>query len=165
MSPSSLEVLLPLGVLTGSRAFDCATELSDWDIVLIESNLPSDLLDRDIISDTNFSAEWENYYDPAERKPGYAIDEEVLPELGDDFIEYDQITIWGPIARNLKYIDEHNRTINLFVYQDKYASILNKFKELNSLIVFLHGTKLMDKQYRIQAFIELTDKLGITNHN
>lgn len=165
MSPSSLEALLPLGVLTGSRAFDCATELSDWDIVLIESNLPSDLLDQDIISDTNFSAEWENYYDPAERKPGYVVSEEVLPELGDDFIEYDQITIWGPITRNLKYIDEHNRTINLFVYQDKYASILNKFKELNSLIVFLHGTKLMDKQYRIQAFIELTDKLGITNHN
>ena len=42
MEPNyNLDKVLPLGVLTGSRAFNCATKESDWDIVLIESNVPN----------------------------------------------------------------------------------------------------------------------------
>ena len=36
----NLENVLKLGVLTGSRAFNCPTAESDWDIVIIESNVP-----------------------------------------------------------------------------------------------------------------------------
>jgi len=40
MSNYALSKVLPLGVLTGSRAFNCSTEQSDWDIVITKSNLP-----------------------------------------------------------------------------------------------------------------------------
>ena len=36
----NLENVLKLGVLTGSRAFNCSTTESDWDIVITESNVP-----------------------------------------------------------------------------------------------------------------------------
>ena len=36
----NLENVLTLGVLTGSRAFNCSTTESDWDIAIIESNVP-----------------------------------------------------------------------------------------------------------------------------
>ena len=36
----NLNSLLESGVLTGSRAFNCSTAISDWDIVILRSNQP-----------------------------------------------------------------------------------------------------------------------------
>ena len=159
--PHNLNSLLQHGTLTGSRAFNCATEESDWDIVITESMLPSDLLDQIILSATDFTNE-PTYHENS--IAGYSIDEYELPDLGEDFIEYDQHTIWGPLTRIIKYLDFEDNIINLFVYQDTDISILEKFKKLNNLIVFVFNDSLKDKQTRIEAFIELTDKLDITSH-
>ena len=56
MEPNyNLDKVLPLGVLTGSRAFNCATEKSDWGIVLIESNVPKDYINSVDWHCTNFN--------------------------------------------------------------------------------------------------------------
>ena len=160
----SLETMLELGTLTGSRAFNCATNESDWDIVITESMLPD--LSHSLVhmySDTNF--EYDPFSEPqcSDRKPGHRVDTYFMPDLGEDFVEYDKHTIWGPLQRITKYECDDN-IINLFVYEDNHKPILAKFTELNNLMRFVHGSKLKDKEYRIQAFIELTSKLGITDY-
>ena len=50
---TQLEQLLQVGVLTGSRAFNCSTTKSDWDIVVLESDCDL-LMWGDIINDTQF---------------------------------------------------------------------------------------------------------------
>ena len=160
----SLEAMLKLGTLTGSRVFNCATEKSDWDIVITESMLPN--LHHSLVhmySDILF-----NNYTLSEpiypnSKPGHSIDTDLIPDLGEDFVEYDAYTIWGPLLRIIKYKCD-NDVINLFVYNDRDKPILAKFTELNNLILFVHGPKLHNREYRIKAFIELTSKLGITDY-
>lgn len=161
----NLENVLTLGVLTGSRAFNCSTKDSDWDIVIVQANLPNYKFTVDYTC-TNFldSKDTTDYVPIGHTKPGYWIDEH-LPDLGEDFVEYDKSTIWGPLKQIVKYWDDNDNCINLFVYNDNHAGILEKFKELNNLMNFLHGSKLKDKDYRIQAFIEIIDKVGITNYS
>lgn len=159
----SLENVLTLGVLTGSRAFNCPTDESDWDIVIIESNVPyykNSTYYRETIFDMNNLAD---YIPEGFSKPVFDLEEH--PDAGEEYLEYDQNTIWGPLHSIVKYVDDNNNWINLFVYEDKHEPILEKFKELNNLMNFLHGSKLKDKDYRIQAFIEIINKVGITNYS
>ncbi len=158
---TQLEQLLQVGVLTGSRAFNCSTTESDWDIVILKSD-GKRLMDGNIVNNTNFNS-WGDavtnngkaYYDLSE-----------YPEFADEpCIEYDQHTIWGPLTRIVKYypIDSEDTIINLFVYEDKDADILPKFVELNSLMNFLYGHEISDKQKRIEAFTKVIKHVGITN--
>ena len=159
----NLENVLKLGVLTGSRAFNCSTIESDWDIVLTESNLPpyKDSLEY---RETIFQMDNLLSYIPRGfSKPVFDLEEH--PDFGEDYLEYDQNTIWGPLQSIVKYLDDEGNWINLFVYADKHKPILEKFKELNNLMNFVHGSKLKDKDYRIQAFIDIIYKVGITNYS
>jgi len=155
----NLEQVLPLGVLTGSQAFNCAGPESDWDIVILEKDLP-DCKNAGKYKCTDFQN------DTLEDgitggKPGFNTSE--FPALNQDFIEYDQVTIWGPLTQIIKYWDDNDICINLFVYEDHYGIILDKFVQLNNLMNFIHNIKLKDKNYRIQAFTEIIAKVGITD--
>ena len=159
----NLSQVLPLGVLTGSRAFNCATEKSDWDIVILKSNLPDYRLTPDYTS-TDFTKDyWILNPNNEQSKPGFDLSE--YTEFDDDegFIEYDQTIIWGPLLQIIKYYDDEDNCINLFVYEDHYDTILDKFKELNNLMNFIHNVRLQDKSYRIKAFTEIALHVGITN--
>lgn len=155
-----LEQLLQIGVLTGSRAFHCATESSDWDIVILESDCKR-LMNGNIISDTRFD-NWDHvitdngraYWDLSEH-----------PEFEDeDHLDYDKHTIWGPLARIVKYYaPDSEEIINLFVYEDTHADILLKFIELNELMTFLYGYEIANKQKRIEAFTKIIKHVGITD--
>lgn len=98
----NLENVLNLGVLTGSRAFNCPTKDSDWDIVILFSNMPDykymvDYTCTDFLSNDDMT-----YYVPdGHNKPGYDLSEH--PDLGEDFVEYDKLTIWGPLEQIVKY--------------------------------------------------------------
>lgn len=164
-----LEQVLPLGVLTGSRAFNCATESSDWDIVIHESLLP-DWTAADDYQSTDFTETMDAYDDnPNGGRPGYDLSE--YPEFGDEsFIEYDQSTIWGPLVQIIKYWyltdaeDESTEVcINLFVYPDNLTDIYERFDKLNKLMNMCYGTSLQDKQVRIKAFTKVIKLVGITD--
>ena len=159
----NLEQVLPLGVLTGSRAFNCSTKDSDWDIVIVQANLPNFQFAVDYTFTDFLSKDITNYAPSGHIKPGYWIDE-LTPDLGEDFVEYDKSTIWGPLVQIIKYWDDNDNCINLFVYNNNHVGILEKFKELNALMNFLHGSKLQDKNYRIEAFTNIISKVGITNY-
>ena len=162
-----LERVLPLGVLTGSRAFNCETESSDWDIVIHESLLP-DWTAADDYQSTDFR---EDAYDdnPNEGKPGFNLSE--YPEFEDEsFIEYDQSTIWGPLVQIIKYWyltdpeDELTEVcVNLFVYPDSLTDIYERFTKLNTLMNLCYGASLQDKQTRIEAFTKVIKSVGITD--
>ena len=159
----NLSQVLPLGVLTGSRAFNCATDESDLDIVILKSNVPTykdwvDYTCTDFCKDELIC----NPHD-CQAKPGYDLGE--YSEFDDEsgFIEYDQITIWGPLIQIIKYWDDSDNCINLFVYEDHNGIILEKFKELNQLMNFIHNARLQDRDYRIKAFTEIALRVGITD--
>ena len=159
----NLENVLKLGVLTGSRAFNCSTDESDWDIAIIESNVPYYKCSLEY-RETIFQMDNLLDYIPIDfTKPVFDLEEH--PDLGEDYVEYDQTTIWGPLQSIVKYLDDEGNWINLFVYSDNHKPILEKFKELNNLMNFVHGSKLKDKDYRIQAFIDIINKVGITNYS
>ena len=159
----NLDNVLKIGILTGSRAFNCSTDESDWDIVITESNLPP-YRDSAYYRETIFNMDnLAGYIPKGFRKPVFDLEEH--PDVGEEYLEYDQNTIWGPLHSIVKYVDDNGNWINLFVYTDKHAPILEKFKELNNLMNFVHGFRLKDKDYRIQAFIDIISKVGITNYN
>ena len=158
----NLADVLPLGVLTGSRAFNCATAESDWDIVILEANLPDyketpDYTCTDFVNDPITGD-----YRCNKTKLGHDVSE--YSEFDDEggFIEYDQATIWGPLIQIIKYWDDDGNCINLFVYENSNKSILDKFKQVANLMNFLHNVKLQDKSYRIEAFKCILLHLGIT---
>ena len=158
---TQLEQLLQVGVLTGSRAFNCKTAESDWDIVILESDCAR-FMDGDIINDTQFDNGKHTIKDNG--KPYYDLSE--YPEFENEHhVEYDQHTIWGPLTRIIKYypIDSENTIINLFVYEDGAADILPKFVELNSLMNFLYGHEISDREKRIEAFVKVIKHVGITD--
>ncbi len=155
-----LEQLLQIGVLTGSRAFHVATPESDWDIVILESNCKH-IEDMNIINDTMFT-NW-NHIITSNGKAYWDLSEH--PEFEDEFrVEYDKHTIWGPLARIVKYYaPDSEEIINLFVYEDTHADILPKFIELNELMTFLYGYEIANKQKRIEAFTKIIKHVGITD--
>ena len=164
MNNYNLSQVLPLGILTGSRAFNCSTDQSDWDIVILRSNLPK-YQEANEFTCTDFNKySWILNPNDKQAKPGFDVSE--YSEFDDDegFIEYDQPTIWGPLSQIIKYWDDDNNCINLFVYEDEYSTILDKFKELNNLMNFVHNIRLQDKDYRIKAFTEIALKVGITKN-
>lgn len=147
----SLENMLSIGVLTGSRAFNVASSDSDWDIVVTRSMLPYFLSVPGIEELIDFEEDW--------TEPSIDADGDITPEK-----MYDQATIWGPIVSIYRYIDANDNDINLFLYEDAYIDILPLFTKLNKTMQFVYGQSIADKDKRIEAFIELTDKLGITNY-
>lgn len=165
MEPNyNLNQVLPLGVLTGSRAFNCATEESDWDIVILESNLPDYRASLEYrVTDFCKMEDLLDYIPRGFSKSVYDLEE--YPDLGEEYVEYDQSTIWGPLQQIIKYWDDNEVCINLFVYKDSHSPILEKFKELNNLMNFVHNIKLKDKEYRIQAFTKIIEHVGITNYS
>ena len=127
-----LDNMLTLGILTGSRAFNCSHEDSDWDIVITADKL------------VNYNQ---------------------IPTLVDlrDEPQYDADgSIWGPISFIDKYTDIDGNSIKLFIYDIKYEAILPLFTELNNRMNFLYSDEVHDKDLRIERFIELTNKLGIS---
>ena len=162
-----IEKVLPIGTLTGSRAFNCATNKSDWDIVIYSHQLP-DYTAADDYQVTDFCDEYleEN---PSGGKPGHNVKD--YPEFEDEkFIEYDKSTIWGPLEQIIKYWyltnpdDESTEIcINLFVYNKKFVDIHERFKNLNLLMNMCYGSRLQDKETRIDAFIKCISSVGITD--
>lgn len=145
----SLENMLTLGVLTGSRAFNCASENSDWDIVITHKHIFNTRLIPSYKNCIDFSKKWyETQYDV-------------------DGLEYIQDmcdgSVWGPISVITKYTDLNGNIINLFIYDVQYEAILPLFTELNNRMNFLYSSEIHDRDTRIDRFIELTDKLGISN--
>lgn len=144
-----LDNMLTLGVLTGSRAFNCAHEDSDWDIVVTDYMLPNYHSIPTLENLINWDSDWEG-----------------ISEADGDLTTkqvYDKDTIWGPIYAIDRYSDAKGNNINLFIYEDAYKDILPLFIELNHQMNFLYPDEVHDKDKRIDRFIELTDKLGITN--
>ena len=142
-----LNNMLTLGVLTGSQAFNCSHRNSDWDIVITIGKLVN-YFQMPITHLIDFSVPW--------NQPQYDIDGlECIQELYDG-------SIWGPISFIDKYTDIDGNSINLFIYGDKYEAILPLFIELNNRMNFLYSDEVYDKDKRIERFIELTNKLGIS---
>ena len=159
----NLSQVLPLGVLTGSRAFNCATKKSDWDIVILKHDLPNymdawDYTCRDFNKDS-----WTCDHNDRRTKPGFDLSEYSEFDDEDGFIEYDQTIIWGPLTQIIKYWDDDGNCINLFVYEDHNDILLDKFRELNQLMNFIHNVRLSDRDYRIKAFTEIAASVGITS--
>lgn len=158
-----LEQVLPLGVLTGSRAFNCATESSDWDIVIHESLLPDW---KEAYDYQNF--EFHNGEDIPINTP--ELEDEPRDSSDDNLLQYDAITIWGPITQIIKYWyladpdDESTEVcINLFVYPDRLTDIYQRFNQLNKLMNICYGASLQNKQVRIEAFTKVIKLVGITD--
>ena len=142
-----LNNMLTLGVLTGSQAFNCAHEDSDWDIVITIGKLVN-YLQMPVTHLIDFSVPWDEHQ--------YDVDGlECIQELYDG-------SIWGPISFIDKYTDIDGNSINLFIYETKYEAVLPLFTELNNRMNFLYSDEVHDKDKRIERFIELTDKLGIS---
>lgn len=155
----ALENVLPKGILTGSRAFGCHNKESDYDIVIIESLVPdySDADDYQVHEILNL-------------EPMDDCDEMHSDTNEDGNYEYDKVSIWGPIKQVIKYWyledpkDENSEVcINLFVYEDEYKYLYKKFKELNLLMKLIHKDELQDKDKRIDCFIDIIHKVGITD--
>lgn len=145
----SLENMLSLGVLTGSRAFNCASEDSDWDIVITHKHIFNTRLISNYKVCIDFNKKWD--------ESQYDVDGiECIQDMYDG-------SVWGPIFNIIKYTDINNNIINLFIYDNKYEAILPLFTELNNRMNFLYGSEVHDRDTRIDRFIELTDKLGILN--
>ena len=98
----NLENVLTLGILTGSRAFNCSTHESDWDIVITESNLPPY---RDSLEyrETIFQMDNLLSYIP-EGFTKHVFDLEEHQDIGEDYVEYDQTTIWGAFTEYSKVL-------------------------------------------------------------
>ena len=140
--------MLTLGVLTGSRAFNCSHEDSDWDIVITLNKLLNYNQVPTVIHLIDFNKKWD--------EPQYNADGlECIRELYDE-------SIWEPISFIDKYTDIDGNSINLFIYEDEYEAILPLFTELNNRMNFLYSDEVHDKDKRIERFIELTNKLGIS---
>ena len=136
--------MLTLGVLTGSRAFNCSHEDSDWDIVIILDKLLNYNKIPTMVHLIDFNKPWND-----------ADGLECIQELYDG-------SIWGPITFIDRYTDIDGNSINLFIYGTKYEAILSLFTELNNRMNFLYSDEVHDKDKRIERFIELTNKLGIS---
>jgi hypothetical protein len=145
----SLENMLTLGVLTGSRAFNCASDDSDWDIVITHKHIFNTRLIPSYKTCLDFKKKW--------NEPQYDADGlECIQDMYDG-------SVWGPISEITRYTDLNGNIINLFIYHNWGKAILPLFTELNHRMNFLYSSEVHDRDTRIDRFIELTDKLGISN--
>lgn len=148
-----LELCLYKGVLTGSRAFQVPTENSDWDIVILESDIPYKELDQ---YDSEICACWNDEEEPC--------DADGVDSIGEIY----NGSIWGPINQIVKYYlfedDEDSLvTLNLFIYPDKEQSTIVKFHQVNAHMMFsLTEEQRKHKPTRIKKFIEILKQLKIT---
>lgn len=162
VSDKYLNKLFNMSVLTGSRAFNVATKDSDWDIVLTtkEYNLFG-------LNDVRLHSKhkMKNILLNIAFTESRTFNIEGVDEIDGDILEYNEMTIWGPIERMVKFKSPtSNEIINLFIYPANFSSlILDKFKEVNNLMNFLHGAKLQNKPYRIEAFKQILKSVGITD--
>jgi len=140
----NLPELLNQGILTGSRAFNVATEESDWDIVINMSEYKLVIMELE-----KLDIDYTEHHVETDK-----VDE--APSRSEN--PYDP-TIWGPIEYITKYKDDNGNYINLFVYHNTiYPNVKELFSKLNFLI---HGyTDLDDKEIRIEAFIDLIEQLA-----
>lgn len=144
-----LNNMLTLGILTGSRAFNCSHEDSDWDIVITLDKLLNYNQIPTLVHLLDFNKRWD--------EPQYDTDGlNCINELYDG-------SIWGPISFIDKYTDIDGNSINLFIYETRHKAILPLFIQLNNIMNFLYYDEVHDKDLRIERFIELTNKLGISN--
>ena len=149
-----LQLCLDNGILTGSRAFQVPTVDSDWDIVITESQVPYTELNQ---FDWDTCASWEDYYEP--------IDADGITD--GDIREIYNGSIWGPIRNITKWYiyddDDQLTTINLFIYPDKEQTTVQKFTQVNALMMFtLTKEQRQHKPTRIAKFIEILKELKIT---
>ena len=149
-----LTICLERGILTGSQAFQVPSIDSDWDIVITESNVPYTELNQ---FDWETCASWKDHYEPYNADGVDSIDE-----------MYDG-TVWGPIINITKWYiyddDDEDQliTINLFVYPDNEHKTVQKFKQVNALMMFtLTKEQRQHKPTRIARFIEILKELKIT---
>ena len=143
-----LDNMLTLGILTGSRAFNCSHEDSDWDIVITSDKLVNYNQVPTLVHLIDFSKKWDEFQ--------YGADGlECIQELYDG-------SIWGPISSIDKYTDIDGNSINLFIYETQYEAIIPLFTELNNRMNFLYSDEVHDKDIRIERFTELINKLGIS---
>ena len=147
-----LQLCLNNGILTGSQAFQVPTEDSDWDIVITESQVPYNELNQ---FDWETCASWEDHYEPYDADGVNSIEE-----------MYDR-TIWGPIRNITKWYiyddDDQLTTINLFIYPDNEHKTVEKFTQVNALMMFtLTKEQRQHKPTRIAKFIEILKELKIT---
>lgn len=145
MHPILVECL-NAGVLTGSRAFNCHKSVSDWDIVLTESDIPKSLNNIDC----EVCASWELHTEPSGA------------DGVDSLQEVYEGTVWGPITRIVKYyIDDI--VINLFIYPDKELNLVRKFTQVNAYMMFsLTQQEREHKPTRVTKFKEILKNLNIT---
>ena len=148
-----LELCLSKGVLTGSRAFQVPTENSDWDIVILESDIPYKELDQ---YDSEICACWNDAEEPC--------DADGVDSIGEIY----NGSIWGPINQIVKYYlfedDEDSLvTLNLFIYPDHEHKTVAKFNQVNALMMFsLTEEQRKHKPTRIKKFVEILKQLKIT---
>lgn len=76
-------------------------------------------------------------------------------------------TVWGPIRNITKWYvyddDDQLTTINLFIYLDNEHQTVQKFTQVNALMMFsLTKEQRQHKPTRIAKFVEILKELKIT---
>ena len=142
------------GILTGSRAFDVATPESDWDIVILESQIPRELYSYDY----DVCASWEQSPEEPYNADGV-----------DSLYEVYNGSVWGPIIKimNFYIYDENDEEdpviINLFIYPYNEAKTVAKFHQVNATMLFtLTKEQRQHRPTRVKKFIEILKQLHIT---
>jgi len=119
----TIDDLLKVAVLTGSKAFNIAKKDSDYDFIIslekakqlnVEYKSCSDILDS--ISDF------------------------------EDDNEYDEYLYGNKLIDIVRFINSEGKDINLFIYEDE--SLYNNFRDVNQYMIS-HMPEILDKKFRI----------------
>jgi hypothetical protein len=155
-----LDVMLSKGVLTGSRKFNVSTANSDYDIIIKQSDVPTDL--KETSWDYTVCFETDHSQEPSDAD---GIDS------GNYDSWYEGSKVWGStLDRIIKYYPEDpndececiEKCINLFIYDDSHTDILTKFQKLNGIMLFTMTTEqLAHRPTRVERFAELLIELEI----
>jgi len=152
--------MLQKGVLTGSRKFNVPSKHSDYDIIILEKDVPTDLKEK--------SWDYTVCFDASSGEPDGADGIDI------DDIEswYEGSDVWGStLDRIIKYFPQNldyelkcveDVQINLFVYDNSHTDVLDKFRVLNAKMLFtLTREQLAHKPTRVERFAELLTELKI----